>query len=105
MNPLQVLESPGTLFLLAFITNPRRTKLAAALVGGAYVVPDDTVKFRAARLGLVAAAAVTMYKPAKPLLDLLLLAAEKLGFLAGELFEAAAAVEGVIKGAGERKKR
>ena len=91
-DALKVLDSPGTLFVLAFITHPKRTKLAVALVGGAYVVPDDTVKFRAVRLGLVAAAAVTMYKPAKPLLDLLLLAAEKLGFLAGELFEAAAAV-------------
>ena len=69
MNPLQVLESPGTLFLLAFITHPRRTKLAAALVGGAYVVPDDTVKFRVARLGLVAAAAITMYPPAKPFIN------------------------------------
>ena len=40
---LKVLNSPGTLFVLAFITHPKRTKLAVALVGGAYVVPDDTV--------------------------------------------------------------
>ena len=101
-DALNVLESPGTLFVLAFITHPKRTKLAVALVGGAYVVPDDTVKFRAVRLGLVAAAAVTMYKPAKPLLDLLLLAAENLGFLAGKLFKTAAAAEEALKGPAER---
>ena len=103
-DALKVLDSPGTLFVLAFIKHPKRTKLAVALVGGAYVVPDDTVKFRVVRLGLVAAAAVTMYEPAKPLLNLLWLAAENLGFLTGKLFEAAAAAEDAMKGAGERKK-
>ena len=104
-DALKVLDSPGTLFVLAFIKHPKRTKLAVALVGGAYVVPDDTVKFRVVRLGLVAAAAVTMYKPAKPLLDLLLLAAEKLGFLTGKLFEAAAAADAAMKASEQMRQR
>jgi len=59
------------MFLLALVTHPARTKLAVLFVGGAYVVPDDTVKLRAARMGLVAAAAVVMYEPAKPFIELL----------------------------------
>ena len=52
--------------------------MAAALVGGAYVVPDDTLKHRVARLGLVAAAVLTMYKPVKSFIDDIKLAYETL---------------------------
>ena len=60
--------SVGSL-LAAFYAYPTETKQALALVGLAYVTPDDKPQYRAGRVVLVAMAAAVAYTPLAPWLD------------------------------------
>ena len=60
--------SVGSL-LAAFYAYPTETKQALALVGLAYVTPDDKPQYRAGRVVLIAMAATVAYTPLAPWLD------------------------------------